>query len=201
MPSASSSRRRPCTSSAGRASRRSLGAGGQRGFPAGFPAGEIAANPDAPRRPSPYARDVRRLSVIQALALAAAVTGAVVLAGGSLVSLLEPERFETVGEGLWWAMTTITTVGYGDVVPSTGAGRIVGVAVMLTGFACLAFVTATVASMIVREVRAEERLIEREESEVLALLAEMNARLERLERREGASPSDDRQRAARAGRR
>jgi voltage-gated potassium channel len=144
---------------------------------------------------------VRRLSVIQALALAAAVTGAVVLAGGSLVSLLEPERFETVGEGLWWAMTTITTVGYGDVVPSTGAGRIVGVAVMLTGFACLAFVTATVASMIVREVRAEERLIEREESEVLALLAEMNARLERLERREDASPSDDRQRAARAGRR
>ena len=150
--------------------------------------------------PSPYDRGVRRLSVIQALVLAAAVTGAVVLAGGSLVSLLEPERFETVGEGLWWAMTTITTVGYGDVVPSTGAGRVVGVALMLTGFACLAFVTATMASMIVREVRAEERLIEREESEVLTLLAEMNRRLKRLESLADASPSGDRPRAARAGR-
>lgn len=56
---------------------------------------------------------------------------------------------------------------------------------MLTGFACLAFVTATMASMIVREVRAEERLIEREESEVLALLTEMNGRLQRLERPRG----------------
>jgi voltage-gated potassium channel len=153
------------------------------------------------RRRRAYARDVKRLSVLQALALAAAVTGAVVLAGGWLVSLLEPESFESIGEGLWWAVTTVTTVGYGDVVPSTGAGRIIGVALMLTGFACLAFVTATMASMIVREVRAEERLIEREEGEVLNLLVEMNARLERLERLAGASPNGDLQRAGQAGRR
>jgi hypothetical protein len=57
------------------------------------------------------------------------------------------------------------------------------------------------ASIIVREVRAEERLIEHEESEVLALLTEMNTRLERLEERGDAAPSDDRQRAARVGRR
>jgi voltage-gated potassium channel Kch len=147
-----------------------------------------------------YVRAVKRLSVIQALVLAAAVTGAAVLAGGWLVSLLEPESFETIGEGLWWAVTTVTTVGYGDVVPSTGAGRVIGVALMLTGFACLAFVTATMASMIVSEVREEERLIEREESEVLSLLTEMNRRLERLERLADASPSGDRPRAGRAGR-
>jgi hypothetical protein len=52
---------------------------------------------------------------------------------------------------------------------------------MLLGFAALAFVTATMASLIIGEVRAEERLIEREEGEVLALLAELNARVERLE--------------------
>jgi voltage-gated potassium channel Kch len=144
---------------------------------------------------------VRRLSVIQALVLAAGVTGAVVLAGGWLVSLLEPQRFGTIGEGLWWAVATVTTVGYGDFVPSTAAGRVIGVALMLTGFACLAFVAAAMASMIVREVRAEERLIEHEESEVLALLTEMNTRLERLEERGDAAPSDDRQRAARVGRR
>ncbi|HEY7560723.1 MAG TPA: ion channel [Gaiellaceae bacterium] len=144
---------------------------------------------------------MKRLSVIQALALAAAVTGAVVLAGGWLVSVLEPQRFDTIGEGLWWAVATATTVGYGDFVPSTGPGRIIGVTLMLTGFACLAFVTATMASMIVREVQAEERLIEREESEALTLLAEINTRLERLERNTDASPNDDRRRAARAGRR
>jgi hypothetical protein len=57
------------------------------------------------------------------------------------------------------------------------------------------------ASMIVREVRAEERLIEREEGEVLNLLVEMNARLERLERLAGASPSGGLRQAGQAGRR
>ncbi|HXV33530.1 MAG TPA: potassium channel family protein [Gaiellaceae bacterium] len=124
----------------------------------------------------------RRLTLVQAFGLAAVVTGTGVLVGGWLISTLEPERFEHVGEGVWWAITTITTVGYGDFVPSTAAGRAVGAGLMLLGFAALAFVTATMASIIVGEVRAEERLIEREETEILALLSELNERLERLER-------------------
>ena len=123
----------------------------------------------------------RRLTLAQAFGLVAGVTGAAVLLGGWLIATLEPERFDHVGEGLWWAITTITTVGYGDLVPSTAAGRLVGAVLMLLGFAALAFVTATMASIIVGEVRAEERLIEREETEILALLAELNERLERLE--------------------
>lgn len=124
----------------------------------------------------------RRLSLPQAFGLAAGVTGAGVLLGGWLISTLEPERFAHVGEGVWWAITTITTVGYGDFVPSTAAGRAVGAGLMLLGFAALAFITATMASIIVGEVQAEERLIQREETEVLALLTELNERLERLER-------------------
>jgi voltage-gated potassium channel len=124
----------------------------------------------------------RRLTLVQAFGLVAAVTGSAVLLAGWLISRLEPERFGHVGEGLWWAITTITTVGYGDLVPATATGRIVGAALMLLGIAALAFVTATMATVIVGQVRAEEELIEREESEILTLLAELSRRLERLER-------------------
>ncbi|MGH3044098.1 MAG: potassium channel family protein [Gaiellaceae bacterium] len=124
----------------------------------------------------------RRLTVPQAFGLVAVVTAVGVLVGGWLVSALEPARFEHAGEGFWWAITTITTVGYGDFVPETAIGRVVAAGLMLLGFAALAFVTATMASLILGEVKAGEELIEREESEILALLTELNARVERLER-------------------
>lgn len=124
----------------------------------------------------------RRLTVPQAFGLVAVATAVGVLVGGWLVSALEPNRFEHAGEGFWWAITTVTTVGYGDFVPETAMGRVVAAGLMLLGFAALAFVTATMASLIIGEVRAEEDLIEREESEILALLTELNARVERLER-------------------
>ncbi len=73
-------------------------------------------------------------------------------------------------------------MGYGDFVPVTGPGRVVGSRLMLLGIAALAFVTATLASIIVGEVRTEERLIQREETEIIELLAELSARLDRLER-------------------
>jgi voltage-gated potassium channel Kch len=124
------------------------------------------------------------LTLAQAFTLVASVTGAAVLAGGWLVSSLEPERFEHVGEGVWWALATVTTVGYGDFVPASAAGRFVGAGLMLLGIAALAFVTATMASVIVGEVKMEEELIEREEGELLALLQELRERLEHLEQRD-----------------
>ena len=126
----------------------------------------------------------KRLTLAQAFGLVAGVTTAAVLLGGWLIATLEPERFEHPGEGFWWAITTITTVGYGDLVPATAGGRILAAGLMLLGFAALAFVTATMASIIVGEVKAEERLLEREESEILALLTELNDRLARLEERD-----------------
>jgi voltage-gated potassium channel Kch len=118
------------------------------------------------------------------------MTGAAVLLCGWLISELEPQRFSDLGDGIWWAITTITTVGYGDYVPSTTSGRAVGAGLMFVGFAALAFVTATMASVIVGEVRAEEQLIEREESEVLTLLTELSERMERLERASGVGANN-----------
>jgi voltage-gated potassium channel len=64
-----------------------------------------------------------------------------------------------LGRGLWWATVTITTVGYGDVVPQTTPGRLVGVGLMISGLIAITLVTATVASIFVqRKIRRERGL-------------------------------------------
>jgi voltage-gated potassium channel len=55
--------------------------------------------------------------------------------------------FATFGDSLWWGIVTMTTVGYGDLVPETRVGRITAVFVMLTGVALLGTVAASLASL------------------------------------------------------
>ena len=75
---------------------------------------------------------------------------------------LDAERHEphstirNFGEALWWACSTITTVGYGDAVPVSTTGRLIAVALMISGIALLGTVTATLASWIVQRVAAED---------------------------------------------
>ena len=90
-------------------------------------------------------------------------------------------------DALWWAATTVTTVGYGDRYPVTGAGRLVAGALMLVGIALLGVVTAAVAAWFVERLtaaRAEvEEAVSRETQVVLDAIADLNARLDRLETR------------------
>ncbi len=86
-----------------------------------------------------------------------------VLLGGLGFALFETSNQQSLGQklghGLWWAIVTITTVGYGDVVPQTVAGRFLGVLLMLTGLISLSLLTATVASVFVeRKIRKEKGL-------------------------------------------
>lgn len=62
----------------------------------------------------------------------------------------DERRLGSFFDGLWWATTTITTVGYGDVFPVTTAGRIIGGFTMLVGISTFAIVTAKVAEFLVR---------------------------------------------------
>lgn len=62
----------------------------------------------------------------------------------------------TFGDALWWALVTITTVGYGDLTPTTALGRSIAVGLMIGGIALLGVVTATLASWLVEKVSAEE---------------------------------------------
>jgi hypothetical protein len=68
--------------------------------------------------------------------------------GGIGFALYEPDGGEfglRLGRGLWWAIVTITTVGYGDVVPLTLPGRLVGLCLMVSGLVVISLLTATVA--------------------------------------------------------
>jgi voltage-gated potassium channel len=73
------------------------------------------------------------------------------------LAVLDAERgrdgsIQTFGDALWWSMTTITTVGYGDAFPVTTTGRFIAVALMLAGIAVLGVVTASFASWLIEEV-------------------------------------------------
>jgi voltage-gated potassium channel len=63
----------------------------------------------------------------------------------------------TFGDALWWSATTVTTVGYGDHFPVTTTGRLVAVALMLVGIACIGAITGGVAAWLVAQVEAETR--------------------------------------------
>ncbi len=87
----------------------------------------------------------------------------VVLLGAVGFSLAEPRQgkfYHQFGRGLWWAIVTLTTVGYGDVYPVTFFGRLVGVAIMLGGVLTLSLVTATVASVFIERKFRQERGLE-----------------------------------------
>jgi voltage-gated potassium channel len=85
-----------------------------------------------------------------------------VILGGIGFAIYEPDNgtfWDRLGLGLWWAIVTITTVGYGDVVPRTVPGRLVGVCLMVSGLIAISLVTATVASIFVqRKIRRERGL-------------------------------------------
>jgi len=63
--------------------------------------------------------------------------------------IVDPHDFPTMGLALWWAVMTVTTVGYGDIVPTTTAGRFVASGLMIVGFASLSLLTGFVASLLV----------------------------------------------------
>ena len=148
----------------------------------------------------------RRLSVtltsVLRLALATAVvSSSVVLVGGATVWRLERDRpgttFESLGDGIWWALTTMTTVGYGDHVPETSSGRVVAGMIMIMGVAVLGAVAAVVALIFASAVaRREERLLEAEgrtlEARLEARLDTLDARLARIEEHlRGHAPGSD----------
>ena len=123
-------------------------------------------------------RAVANRRVFPYLALA---TLALALLAGFLVTLIDKRDFPTFGTAVWWAIVTLATVGYGDVVPHTAWGRVVGSGVIIVGVTFLAFLTATVTSLFVSSERAEATEQERDRRE--AVEAETSELLRRLEQR------------------
>lgn len=125
---------------------------------------------------------MRRLRPL--LPLAIPLVAIVVLVAGGALAAIETDTVGSFGEGVWWAVSLMSTVGFAGDTPATTGGRVISGLLMLFGFALLTMVTAGLASLVIREQREEvrERSVERE------LLAELRAVRERLERLEGRSP-------------
>ena len=120
---------------------------------------------------------------------------AVALVGAILMRIADPHNFPSLGLAVWWALQTVTTVGYGDVVPTTNAGRVVGGLEMVLGVSFIAFLTAGVTSTVIQrgEARTQEadRAQKERESQMIVdaltqtrdAVTELDKRLEGIESR------------------
>jgi voltage-gated potassium channel len=116
----------------------------------------------------------------------ALVTFGVGLLGGFVATLVDEQDFPTLGDGFWWAIVTLGTVGYGDIVPTNTVGRLVGSALIIFGVTFLSFLTATVTSLFVSTDQEERRIEDREhedmvDAEMRDLLLKLDERLAAIE--------------------
>jgi voltage-gated potassium channel len=135
----------------------------------------------------------RRVFSTEGVRDAAVLTLIAILGGGAAFAAIEEEDGLSAWDGIWWAIQTVTTVGYGDTQVTTDGGRVIAICLMITGIGMVAVLTAAAAERFVRsrgeaDVRAhEERLaIEaraRQEREAIeGRLDEIIRRLDSLER-------------------
>lgn len=113
----------------------------------------------------------RRATGRQGLVYVATVVALVVFMGGISVYTLEPERAPTVWDGMWWALSTVTTVGYGDIVPVTFEGRLVGAVLMIVGLASFGVLAGSVGAIFAAPHEDDAARLDRIEAELRALRA------------------------------
>jgi voltage-gated potassium channel Kch len=128
----------------------------------------------------------RRATWVVVLRLTVVVTTVstlIVLASGSALWLLERDRPNSTvrswGDALWWSISTMTTVGYGDHVPVTTSGRLIGAAVMVAGVAVIGAVAAIVALAVALHVALQEE--QAFQAEAATLEQRVEVRLARIE--------------------
>jgi len=119
------------------------------------------------------------LTARRAAFIIAGFTLLITVAGGIMERVVDRREFPTIGRGLWFALQTVTTVGYGDVTPRQPDGRLIGAVVMLTGIGFLAVITASVTASLVESSR--RRYVAQSDADVGRQLEEMSARLVRIE--------------------
>ena len=96
-----------------------------------------------------------------------------------VIHFTDPKNFPNIGDSLWWAIQTVTTVGYGDLVPTSQAGRVVAALVMVIGIGFLTVITAAITSTFVET--AGRRLEGATTDAVYAKLDQIAARLDGIE--------------------
>jgi voltage-gated potassium channel len=119
-------------------------------------------------------RAIERLTLFRAVRMVAFVALSLALAAAVLEWLVDPAMGD-FRDALWWAIVTVTTVGYGDVVPTSTGGRLIGSVLMVAGVSAIPITTSLVVSVFVARASAQQRARDAEQR------AELEARFERIE--------------------
>ena len=141
-------------------------------------------------------RRVQRIVNARSLTIGLAVTFVLLAFVGAIVMrIVDHHNFPSLGLAVWWALQTVTTVGYGDIVPTTTAGRVIGGIEMVLGISFIAFITAGVTSAVIQRGQAgaaEENRAETERNtqtiidamtETRKAITELDKRLGQIESR------------------
>ena len=151
---------------------------------------------DPGTRHSLVERRARRIADAPSVTVGLAVTFlALSLVGAVVIRIADPDNFPSLGLAIWWALQTVTTVGYGDVVPTTTTGQVVGGLEMVIGISFISFLTAGVTSAVIQRVQArtveEERVRSESDAQMIIdsltqtrdAITELDRRLHRIESR------------------
>jgi len=123
-------------------------------------------------------KTVRSILSRNQLGITLLVSFFIILGSGILIAGIDP-AIDNIWDGFWWAWVTVTTVGYGDIVPSSAAGKIFGGLLILFGLGLFSLITASFSAFLLS--KDEEELI-RDEKEELVQLHRIEKRMEKLER-------------------
>jgi voltage-gated potassium channel len=119
-------------------------------------------------------RAIERLTLFRAVRMVAFVALTLAFLAAVLEWWVDP-AMGNFRDALWWAIVTVTTVGYGDIVPTSTEGRLVGSLLMIAGVSAIPITTSLVVSVFVARAQAQQRKRDTEERD------ELITRLERIE--------------------
>jgi voltage-gated potassium channel len=122
----------------------------------------------------------RRLTSGDSLRIASILTLTAIVVAAAAMQAFASTEYDSLWDSTWWAVVTVTTVGYGDLYPTTIQGRLVGIVLMFVGIGFLSLLTASIASRFVREERIDEH------GEVMEALRQLRADVAELKARAGA---------------
>jgi voltage-gated potassium channel len=154
-----------------------LGDGSQRG---------LARRSGSVKMTRPLVRSLQRFranptSVRNAMGVIVVATCVATVIGALLVWFFDSKSFDSFGDALWWALQTVTTVGYGDVTPHGGIGRVIGGVVLIYSVAFLSILTAVITTSFVEQARRQRSDGEPSLQVVLDRLDDISRRLDGLE--------------------
>ena len=119
-------------------------------------------------------RRIEKLTIIRAVRMVAVIALTLAVSAAIVEWAVDP-GIGSFRDSLWWAIVTVTTVGYGDVVPTSTAGRLVGSLLMLAGVSAIPIATSLVVSVFISRLQAQQHAQDADERQDLI------DRLERIE--------------------